>query len=212
MNTKSLFASIVLMLGLSAAPVMATPLNLNLAETPDIVSSFLSVNYDSIAQVLTVDGFATQLDLDGIAPGDMITDVVGGTNPGLFNLTATVDNAGVFQSGSFSIFGSVLGAAPTTLISGILTAMGTDVSTLEFLFGVTGGSYEATFGGIGAIGGIIISQLDDNLTADWTADFASSSFSVQADTAAMPAPEPGILFLQGLGLLMLIGLRRRGTK
>ncbi|MBT8132096.1 MAG: hypothetical protein KJO35_07495 [Gammaproteobacteria bacterium] len=205
MTTTRMIASLAILAGsLISAPSMATPLGLTLADQPDIVSIFIDTVYNAGTQSLTADGFASQLDYDSVLSPESISG-------GLFDLDATVDNAGNLIGGSISIFGTIanLGFNSGTLLTGALTAIGSDISgdgTLEFLFSVNGGDAAALFGDIG---GIILAPT--GFADAWDQDF-SQMMTGRADTAAMAAPEPGILFLQGLGLLMLVMLRRRSIR
>ena len=206
-NRRSLILGLFATFLLGSAPAMAAPLGLTLADTPDIVSGFIDVNYDAGSNALSADGFALQLD----APG--INAIAGG----LFDLDAVIDNAGNLVGGSFSIFGTIagLGFNSGTLLTGNLTAFGfpdAGGNPLEFLFTVTGGDAAALFG---ADGGMILGQT--GFGGDWGSDFDNLISGIpgtgqgSADTAAMPASEPGILFLQALGLAMLFLARRRRT-
>ena len=187
-------------------PASALPLELNLADTPDIVSAFIDVNYDAGSGALTADGFALQLD-----GGGGLFPVAGG----LFDLNATVDSAGNLIGGTVSILGTIagLGFNSGTLLTGSLSALGfpdAGGNPLEFLFDVTGGDAAALFG---SVGGIILGA--SGFDGDWATDFDNLIAGIpgtgqgSADTAGLPVSEPGILLLQALGLTMLLLARRR---
>jgi len=186
-----------LMLGSAAH---AAPLNLTLNDFPDIVSDFISVEYNAGTDVFTASGFAEELDDDGSVPAETIT---GGT----FDLTATIDDSGALVSGTLSIGGTVasLGFNSGTLLTGTLTAFGfpdAGGDPLEFLFDVTGGDAAGLYGSVP--GGIILS--DAGFTGDFTNDFNNAGFGV-ADVA--PVPLPAAVWLFGAGLLSLAGFGRR---
>lgn len=195
---KSLVIGVMASLVLAATPAMAGPLTL--AETPDIVSGFISTIYDG--STLTANGFAFELDDDGVAPTLGIT---GGT----FDLMASINGAGLFSGGTLDIGGTIasLGFNSGTLLTGVLTDLAFASGTggqLDFIFSVTGGDAAGLFGGIGALGGIIMG--DTGFAGSWT---AFDSFMASADVAALPVAEPGILLLQALGLTLLLLARRR---
>lgn len=195
----------VLMMAMGSQ-AQAAPLNLTLLNTPDIVSTDISVNYTAGSGSFTASGFALALDDDGSVPAE---DIAGGT----FNISATIDSTGALQSGgALSIGGTVasLNFLSGTLLTGNLTEFGFPDSgrnPLEFLFTVTGGDAAGLYGGSGATGGIILSSISDP-TGDWdfTADFTGDGFAV-SDVA--PIPVPAAVWLFGSGLLGLAGFGRR---
>ena len=186
----------------SVSQAQAAPLNLTLLDTPDIVSSFIDVNYDATGDVFTASGFALELDDDGSVPAEAISD-------GTFDLTANIDASGALNGGSFSIGGTVpsLGFNSGTLLTGSLTAFGFPDGggdPLEFLFSVTGGDAAALYGGNDSIGGIILSG-GTGFTGDFMMDFSGDGTAV-ADVA--PVPLPAAVWLFGAGLLGLAGVGR----
>lgn len=186
------------LIAFASSPVQAVPLNLTLLDTPDIVSSFIDVNYNAGTDTFTASGFALELDDDGSVPAEAIT---GGT----FDLTAVIDGSGTLSSGSLSIGGTVasLGFNSGTLLTGNLTAFGFPNGggdPLEFLFDVTGGDAAGLFG---SSGGIILGGT--NFTGDFTIDFNGDGSAV-ANVA--PVPLPATVWLFGAGLLGLVGLGR----
>ena len=189
----------VLIMGTSSL-AQAAPLNLMLNDFPDIVSSFIDVNYNAGTDAFTASGFALELDDDGSVPAEAITN-------GTFNLNASIDASGSLSSGSLSIGGTVasLGFNGGTLLTGNLTAFGfldSGGDPLEFLFSVTGGDAAGLYG---SIGGIILSG-GTGFTGDFNTDFTGNG-SAAADVA--PVPLPAAVWLFGSGLLGLIGIVRR---
>ena len=81
-GTRLLLAALLLGLGSLA---QAAPLNLMLLPAPDISSSFITVDYDATADLLTASGFANQLALGGSSP-----NIAGGS----FDLSASVSDLG----------------------------------------------------------------------------------------------------------------------
>ena len=192
----------VLMLG-AGSQAQAAPLNLTLLDFPDIVSSFIDVNYNAGTDAFTASGFALELDDDGSVPAEAITN-------GTFNLNASIDASGSLSSGSLSIGGTVasLGFTSGTLLTGNLTAFGFPDSggdPLEFLFSVTGGDATGLYG---SIGGIILSG-GTGFTGDFNTDFTGNGSAV-ADVA--PVPLPAAVWLFGAGLLGLVGLGRNRVR
>jgi hypothetical protein len=188
----------VLTLG-AGSQAQAAPLNLTLLDTPDIVSSFIDVNYDATSDVFTASGFALELDDDGSVPAETITN-------GTFNLEANIDASGALNGGTFSIGGTVdsLGFNSGTLLTGNLTAFGfPDLGDdpLEFLFSVTGGDAAGLYG---SIGGIVLTG-GTGFTGDFAFDFSGDGTAV-ADVA--PVPLPAAVWLFGAGLLGLVGVGR----
>ncbi|MEH6711497.1 MAG: PEP-CTERM sorting domain-containing protein [Paraglaciecola polaris] len=176
---------------------------LNLEASPDIFSSFITVNYNAGTDLLTASGFATAY-FDGISGN--------GIEGGSFSLNATITDAGILSGGSLNIGGTIaaLGFNSGTLLSGVITALGFDGAggdPLEFLFSVTGGDLAAAYGGVGGTGGTILtnSGLPAGLFAN---NFQNAAFSGLADVG-VPVPEPAGLLLLSSGLLGLIVLRRR---
>ena len=108
----------LLVLGMTG-PASGTPLGLTLFDNPDIVSMFIDVVYDAGTDTFEADGFALGLDDDGVGP---TLDIVGGS----FDLTATIDGAGLLTGGSLVIGGTVanLGFNSGTLLTGSLTDFG----------------------------------------------------------------------------------------
>jgi hypothetical protein len=191
----------VLIMGMSSL-AQAAPLNLTLNDFPDIVSSFIDVNYDAASDTFTASGFALELDDDGSVPAEAIA---GGT----FDLSATIDAAGNIAGGLLTIGGTVasLGFNSGTLLTGNLTAFGfPDLGgdPLEFLFDVTGGDAAGLYG---SIGGIILGGT--NFTGDFTKDFNGDGSAV-ANVA--PVPLPAAVWLFGVGLLGLVGLGRNRVR
>ena len=191
----------------AASQVQAAPLNLTLLDTPDIASSFISVGYNAGSDAFTASGFALELDDDGSVPPETITD-------GAFDITASIDAAGALNlGGTLNINGTVasLGFNSGTLLTGSLTAFGFKDSggePLEFLFSVTGGDAAGLYGGVGSIGGIILSG-DTGFTGDFNFDFTGDGTAV-ADVA--PVPLPAAVWLFGAGLLGLVGIGRNSSR
>ena len=139
----------------SMSPTLAAPLDLDLAAAPDIYSSFIDVTYDATTDKLTANGFALNMDLDGMSVPYLITN-------GTFMLMATIDVNGVLGLGGTVVIGGTipaLGLNSETLIAGNLTHFGFQPGggdPLEFRFIVTGGDIATNYGA--ATGGIILSE------------------------------------------------------
>jgi len=177
----------------------AASLGLTLNDTPDIVSTFIDVKYNSEMGTLMASGTANELDDDG-SP-EAIT-------AGSFDLTAMIDALGVMSSGTLSIGGTIasLGFNSGTLLTGTLTTFGFPEAggdPLGFLFDVTGGDAASLYGSGAYPGGIILGS--SGFTGSFTENFGR--IDGVADVASVPIPAAVWLF--GSALLGLVGLSRR---
>jgi hypothetical protein len=196
---------------LCSSVARATPLYITLVDFPDIVSSFIDVLYDAPTDAFSANGFALELDNDGVAPNEIIA---GGT----FALNATIDDSGILgPGGTLTIGGTVtsLGYLTGTLLTGDLTDFGfpdAGGDPLEFLFDVTGGDAATLWAG--QKGGVILSF--SGFSGDWTADWDNllngdeGTGTAVADTGAIPEPATLTLMLMGGGALL--GARRRSKR
>jgi hypothetical protein len=185
---------------LAAGPVaQAAPLNLVLANNPDILVQGMTVSYDAGTRALTATGFAVNIDappVEAIASGE-------------FSLMAVVSNAGVLLGGEVQITGTIanLGYNSGTLLTGDLTRLGFDPlggDPLEFVFDITGGDAAASFLAVRPFGGILMSFTG---FTDWGSSWSSGVNTAVADVAPVPLPAAAWLF--GSALLGLVGVARR---
>lgn len=178
----------------------ATPLNLEIVDSPDIFSSFINVAYGAGSNSFTASGFAMQLqDNTGT-----INDITNGS----FNIGATIDDLGIASSGTLTINGTVSGIGfnfnSGILLTGTLTAFGFPAAggdPFEFLFDVTGGDWASD---IGPVAGVILTNT--GYGGDWGSSF--NSFVGLSDTGT-PVPEPATLYLLLLGGGGLCALQKR---
>ena len=151
---------------------------------------------------------------------------------GAFNLTATIDNAGVASAGSFSVTGEVLGYGT---IDPLLTGNNPsifnydffdtqnpngDEANFEFVFDVSGGEMADLYGGLGAKAYIIMTfvnvagdqsekQFTTNFDNLYGHPFGEGWGNTMADVFPLnPVPEPATLLLLGIGGLF-IGKRKK---
>lgn len=191
---------------LSQSPLSAGMLDLELLDSPDVFSAFLSVSYDSAAEELHAVGFAFTLEDEF----GTLTNI----NNGTFELFASVSNTGVATNGTLTIGGELLGLGSVNpLLTGDLTdfgAMDGGGDLFEFLFTVTGGDLANTenYGEPGAIVGVILTgAFDDSDSAGvFSGDFANGGMGF-SDTARVP--EPATIWLGLFGLCAIARRKRR---
>lgn len=215
MKARLVAATVFLVAGLHANPALSFP-DLNLTPgTPNIESSFVTVDYvgNSINGTLTASGFPNRL----TPPGSPAGNIAGGS----FDINASLSPNFQFATGTLAISGTIAsqGFNSGTLLTGSLVSSlvtqtfgaGTN-DPLEFLFNVTGGDAAPLFGGIGGTAGVILSQ--SGYTGSFGANFTSGPFQALADTfgvqAAVPEPATLTMFLLGLLGLGVLRLRRGG--
>lgn len=188
--------------GLCASFAGAAPLNLQLQDTPDILSGFIAVNYNAATDAFNADGFALQIDFPALR------GVAVPISDGIFTIDAVIDGDGNFSSGGLVISGVVAderGLSNTVLIAGTLVALGfpsadRGAGALEFLFDITGGSLADLFG---PQAGVILTE---HGFAGWSQSW-ENDFNGASDTAPpVPAPFTAALFA-GAGLM--VSRRRR---
>lgn len=186
-----------------ALNVQASPLNLTMQDTPDVISSFITVTYNATTGVLNADGFALSLNFAAGPDGSAMID------DGLFTLAANIDNSGALSTGTITLGGTIdsMGYSSGTLLTGVLTDFGFVAGNdggdpLEFLFDVTGGDLASMYGGTG---GIIMGFT--GATGDFSSDFSSDPFNASADVAAVPVP--AAIWLMFSALAGLASIRRR---
>jgi len=190
---------VLAMTGISAA----TPLNLTLG-LPDVTSGFLSVGYSTATHQLTAGGYAFSLEINGVGGPDY------SISAGSFSLSATVDQAGGLNGGTFSIGGTIsgIGATTGTLLMGNISSFGfanaPGGEIFEFTATVTGGDLAALYG---PSTGIILDAYDSGFNGTFLGSFANTGFGV-SDTAPV-VPEPATLLLALIGGIGLAARRRR---
>ena len=119
MRLRTIIGSTCLLLILMVGPAQATPLNLELFDSPDITVGFIDVTYDASTDQFVASGFALTFD-DGNDPVKNIFF----TAPN-YNITATIDASGN-AAGSLTIGGTIdsLGFTSGILLTGNLTKIG----------------------------------------------------------------------------------------
>ncbi len=200
-----------------AAPAAEAALDLNAIRTfPDLTALGVQLSHDTSTDTLdavTAGVNFLQLDSDGVSGTD--ADAIG-----VFDLTATINNAGVLSGGSLTITQNGAGVVtpidagpyPVTLLTATLTQF--DFTTaadtdLEFLATVTGGSQAALFGGNGASIGILLNPdgLDLPDVSPFGSDIATRDVAANV-FAVIPTPATAAL----LGPLAALALLRRRTR
>ena len=188
-----------LALGVSG-PAQASLLGLTLNDSPDIVVSGITTTYVAGTDLFTATSNGPMELDDGSGPSLSIDNE-------LFTLNAVIDIFGNLSSGTFSIEGDGLGFATNNLLTGTLTAFGSDTKfdPFEFLFTVTSGELASLYGAPATgTGGIILNLHGFN--NDWNADF--SAIRANADIGVSVVPVPAAVWLFGSALFGLVGYGR----
>lgn len=180
---------------LLASPVYAS-LNLLLEPSPNVLSAFIDVSYNSTTDLFGATGFALELDDDGIGLPETIFG-------GSFGLYAIIDGSGVLGSGTIALGGTVpsLAYISGTLLTGTLIDFGfpSTGDPLEFVFNVTGGDAAGLFGPSPI--GVILSG--SGFEGDFTSSFDNriGPFPGAAYSDVAPVvPLPGSLWLALAGI------------
>ncbi len=181
----------------------AAPLNLELADDPDIMSDWINVSYNAETQRFTANGVAMTY-YDGNTQEDI--------NGGNFEISAIIDNDGNLISGNLTIGGTVptlTGLNSGTLLIGELNGeyFGFGANLLEFTFTPNGGDAKDDFIAVNPLGGVLLTYgMFSSFPGSFTNNFSNLGMGY-CDTA--PVPIPGAIWLLGSGLIGLLGFRRK---
>jgi hypothetical protein len=193
---------------LLTSPVYAG-LDLTLQRSPDVVSGFIDVSYNSTTDLFGASGFAFELNDDGIGIPESI---VGGT----FGLNANIDASGVLGSGTITLGGTVpsLGFNSGTLLTGTLVNFGfpSTGDPLEFVFSATGGDAAGLYGP-GPIGVILSSSgFEGNFTSSFDnliGQFPGTGLAFSDVAPVVPLPGSLWLSLAGIGVSLIFRPRAK---
>ncbi len=200
---RGFIACALLPLTLCAESARASFIPLDLLDAPDIASGFIDVTYDAGTDLLSAQGFALGFD-DGLGTQNILS--------GDFEIDAIINDLGAPVSGSLSIGGNVTGFGPLLLTGDLVNFGFADGGgdLLELLFAVTGGDLAPTYGGAGALVGVIMDIGGGGYSGDFSQSFdnliaglAGTGLGV-ADTASL-VPGPAAVLL----LLLAAAARRR---
>lgn len=202
-------ATLLLLAGFLPKLALAIPLSI-VPSPPDMSFGAVSVNYDHLADTLTVTGFATNfIDENGVSHSP--TD---GTTLTTLAMTAIIDSTGVLVSGSLSIEGVIPSLGITTsslLLMADLTLFGDvnplDLDTFNFLASATGGLLAGPH--YGAEVGVILNGTG-TFNNNWAENFGqafggTADITTPSSVVSVSATWP----LLGVGLLGIALARRR---
>ena len=186
---------------------------------PDLVSTSGSLSYVLAGNQFQVHAFPGNLNVP-LNPSNPVT------NPSLssvrsFQLNATIptllstDLDGKAISGTLDIDGTVASIPGLVgdhnlnhLLTGNVTAYrSTSNTTMEFLFKITGGDAATLFGGINAVGIVVLPSIGTPLTnAQRLFETGFSRTGISTDTASTTlVPEPASFLLAIFGLVGVVG-------
>ncbi len=189
-----------------ASPVYAS-LSLSLQPSPDLLSGFIDVSYDSITDLFEANGFALELSV-GIGDPEAILG-------GAFGLNAIIDESGVLGNGTIAMGGTIpsLGFNSGSLLTGNLIDFGfpSTGDPLEFVFSLTGGDAAGLFepGPVGVI--LSGSGFEGTFTSSFDNRIEQVPGSAFADVAPV-VPLPGSLWLALAGIGVSSVFRSRSAK
>jgi hypothetical protein len=162
-------ALVLLSLGAIGKPAQASPLNLELQTSPDIMSDFIDVSYDAASKTFTARGFAEQIG-NGLSEPTPIVN-------GAFEITASIASSGTVSSGTLTLTGEVpsLGIQQGTLLTGHISALGFGETggPMEFRFDTNGGSLAFNFG---PLVNVILSQ--SGFAGNFADSFSNNAIAV----------------------------------
>jgi hypothetical protein len=205
-----------LAVGASQAQVAAaTPLNLVLPDSPDILSQFIDVAYDADSDVFVAQGLSLQI---LVAPGAALPIVDGGFSIAITTDGTTASGLGgddLSITGAIDVDGDGTPDFSGLLLAGEIAEFGSSTSgpgVFEFVFNLTGGALFGTLFGLPQAGVILGADGGSTYTGSFDVSFSNltagqGSGTGSADTA--PIPEPGTLLLLGSGIAGLVGFGRR---
>lgn len=194
----------------------ASPLGLDLEDTPEFFTSFIQVTYDAATDQLSMLGFPGQFD-----PGDGNPPITLDQSLNLFTLNAEILADGSLIAGQLTFLSGELFAAtpsaPIIVLEGDLGDIGFDTSNqeLEFTFFPTGGPAASLFSASSS--GIIINNTGlpntNAFTSNWTnvSNGQGNGFANLAPlTSDAVIPEPaGYALFVGIALIGFIFIKRK---
>lgn len=190
---------------------------------PDLRSVNGDVVYTSGADALSITAYAESITF---SPGvvELIYDVPDTDGFGDFSINANISAGAALDgqaiTGKLSIAGTVRSTMPASgpLLTGDLFAFrSTGGDQMEFLYRITGGAFAGLYGGLDAVGFVVLGGT--GFLGDFNSDFDNYGIdgfgTAVADTFAASVPEPGSLLLAVFGAVGLAGaarFRRRNLK
>lgn len=207
---RCLLGAALLLLASQSRVANATPLNLVLPATPDVLSQFVDITYDADTDAFSAEGIALQF-----------TDAPGSDHDilnGVFSIAFQTDGTNVVSGGDdLSITGDIpsLGLSGT-LLTGTISRFGASPigpGVFEFEFLITGGALATPYFDTGIAGTILGAGSNSSFDGGFDDDFSNQIRGLagtgtgSADTA--PIPEPTTIVLLGAGVAGLVGFGRR---
>ena len=184
-----------------------------LQESPDLMASIASINYNAGTDAFTVTGTPLAFDLPSTPPPPDYPVIDG---PKAYSISAVIDNLGNVVSGVLTVTGKIpaLGANSGLLLQGTLEAFGFDdapfpgLGVFQLSFGNLTGDLASFFSTNMAYALVSTYDFNSGYTGSFASDFHFDITS-QVDSWGIPTPEPSSATLLTIAAIGLFSVRRR---